>query len=271
LKINYKIIVYFLFTLITIYIFAPYTWLFTAAFSETASFVTKIPDNFTLENFVEVFQGNTLRWIMNTILISLVSVFLCVSVTSIGGYALSRNSFRGKSTMLYAIILTRVLPLTLLAVPIFSIILIANLMNTYTGLILVLVALQIPIGLWIMKGAIDSIPIEVEEAAQIDGATGWTILIQIILPLMKPGLAAVCVISLVGAWSNFLIPFILMSSESKMPISVGIYSSFGMWGTIDYPALATLCIIYMMPPIIFYLVLRPYFFQGLGSIGSINK
>lgn len=268
MKINYKIIVYFLFVLITIYIFAPYIWLFTAAFSETASFVTEIPDDFTLKNFVEAFQGNTLRWMMNSIFIALVSVFLGVSVTSIGGYALSRNSFRGKSTILYVIILAKVLPLTLLAVPIFGIILIANLMDTYTGLILVLVGLQIPMSLWIMKGAIDSVPIEVEEAAQIDGATGWTILIQIILPLIKPGLTAVGVISFVNAWSNFLLPFILMSSELKMPISVGIYSSFGMWGDIDYPMLATLCIIYMVPPIIFYLGLRTYFFQGLGSISS---
>jgi len=271
LKSNHRLIVYFIFALTFIYVFAPYTWLFTAAFSETADFETKIPETPTIKNFIEIFRGRTRTWILNSVLISLSTTALVAAVTTLGGYALSRSSFRGKGLLMYTIILFQVIPFTLLAVPIYSMLLLLNLLDTHLGLILVLAALQVPISLWIMKGTVDSVPVELEEAAEIDGATAITVVFKIILPLIKPGIAAVSVLAFVASWGNFLIPLILISSESKMPISVGLYSAFGIWGEIDFSHLAAMCIVYMLPVIIFYLWLRPYFSRGIRGVATGSK
>ncbi len=268
MKFNYRFIVYFIFVLALIYVFAPYLWVFTAAFSRAANFEIKIPRPPTLKNFIEIFKGKPRIWILNSVLISLSVVGLTIAVTSLGGYALSRSSFKGKAILMYMIILFQVLPFTLLAVPIYSILLLFNLLDTYLGLILVQAAIQVPISLWIMKGTIDSIPLELEEAAEIDGATGILILLKIILPLIRPGIAAVGVLAFVASWGNFLMPLILISSESKMPISVGLYSAFGIWGDIDYAQLAAMSLVYMLPVIIFYLCLRSYFSRGMGGVAT---
>jgi multiple sugar transport system permease protein len=267
----YRAFVYLLFILLLLYVFAPYLWLFTAAFSPAPNLEVEIPKNPTLMNFIRVFTGRTLRWILNSLIISFSVTLLSILATTPGGYALSRGTFKGKSTLMYGIILSRVIPGTLIVVPLYSMLFLFRLLDTHLGLIMVYVGGTIPLNLWIMKGAIDSIPRELEEAAEIDGASRMKILTYVIFPLIRPGLGAVSIMSFMAAWSGFLLPLILLNSDKKYPISVGLFTAFGIYGEVDYSLLATLCLVYMAPIIIIYLAVRSSFASGLASIGTIGK
>ena len=263
--------VYVAFLSLLVYVFAPYLWLIFASLSPKANLQLRLPDKVTLENFAEAFSGLTLRWIRNSFVLSLSVTLINVLVTTPGGYALSRGSFRGKSVLMYGIILTRIIPTTLIIVPLYGIMLGLRLLDTYTGLILVEAGVAVPFSLWIMKGAIDAVPLELEEAAEIDGASRLRILFSLILPLVAPGLGAVSVMSFVGAWGGFVMPLILLSTTSKYPISVGVFTAFGVQGEVDFANLATLCLSYMLPVIILYLTLGSYFQRGLGTLGSGDR
>ena len=169
---------------------------------------------------------------------------------------MSRSRFKGKATVMYTIILTRIIPITLLIVPIYSMMLILKLMDTHSSLILIFIGIVTPLNLWIMKGTIDSIPIELEEAAEIEGATKYKTIYYVIIPLIKPGLGAVSVLSFSAAWADFLLPLILLNSDKNYTISIGIFTAFGFFEEIDYSLLATMCIIYMLPILIVYLILE---------------
>jgi multiple sugar transport system permease protein len=146
-----------------------------------------------------------------------------------------------------------------------------RLLDTHIGLILVYVGMTAPFNLWIMKGAIDSVPLELEEAAQIDGASRLKILRTVVLPLIFPGLGTVGVLSFVAAWGGFILPLVLLSSGDKYPVSVGIFSAFGLDDEVDFAQLATMCIVYMLPVIILYLTVGNYFRKGLASIGAGDR
>lgn len=267
----FHLLVYLAFLLLIIYVFAPYIWLLTASFSTGANLTVRIPRHPTLANFVHVFTGQTFRWVGNSLLISVSATVGSIIVATPGGYALSRGTFRGRPTLMYAIILMRVIPATLVIVPLYGMFLATHLLDTYFGLILVYIAVSVPLNLWIMKGAADSIPRELEEAAEIDGGSRLRILRSVIFPLMGPGVGAAAVMSFMGAWGDFLLPLILLSNAKKYPISVGLFTAFGINGVVNYSELATLCLVYIVPIIAIYFSVGQAFSRGFGSIGIAEK
>ena len=210
------ILVYILFFILFVYLFTPFLWLITAPFLEDAFIDVRIPYSPTLKHFKAALTGETLNWIINSLYISFSTTILSILLAVPGGYILSRSKFKSKGTVMYTIILTRIIPTTLLIVPIYSMMLVLNLMDTHFSLILIFIGIVTPLNLWIMKGAIDSIPIELEEAAEIEGASKYSILYYVILPLIKPGIGAVSVLSFSAAWADFLIPLILLNSDKNI-------------------------------------------------------
>ena len=263
--------VYISFLVLFVYLFSPYLWLITAPFLDDAYIDVRIPFSPTLKHFKSALTGETFYWIINSLYISVITTIISIIVAIPGGYVLSRSKFRGKATVMYAIILTRIIPITLLIVPIYSMMLILKLMDTHSSLILIFVGIVTPLNLWIMKGTIDSIPIELEEAAEIEGATKISMIYHIIIPLIKPGLGAISVLSFSAAWADFLLPLILLNSEENYTISIGIFTAFGFFEEINYSMLATMCIIYMLPILIVYFMLSSSFSEGFGSIGTTEK
>lgn len=260
------------FAVTLIVMLTPYLWIVFASVHPAANISIQIPAHPTIRNYLKVFNGQILRWLFNSIIISLVTVVFSVSITGLGGYALSRMSFRGKGTLMYVILLCRVIPNTLLIVPLFSLLLMAGLINTFSGLTLIYIGLSIPLNLWIMKGSIDSIPFEMEEAAMLEGASSMKRFTSVIFPLMKPGIATVSMMSFMASWSQFLMPLIVISSKNKYPISVGLFTAFGSDpGVVDYSLLAAMSMIYLLPLVIFYFSVSNDLSKGLGSMGNMDK
>jgi ABC-type glycerol-3-phosphate transport system permease component len=131
-----------------------------------------------------------------------------------------------------------------------------GLLNTYRGVILILAALEAPLVLWIMKGFFDTVPIEIEEAAWVDGASRFGALFRIVLPLAGPGVAAGGLIGFIGAWNQFLVPLVLISDQDKVPVSIGLFRAWVSYTRVDWGFLAALAVVYVIPAIVFYMVAR---------------
>jgi multiple sugar transport system permease protein len=139
--------------------------------------------------------------------------------------------------------------------------------NTFWGAILVLTGMQLPLSLWIMKGFVDSIPIELEESAWLDGCNRFTGLVRVVFPLMGPGVAVTGLFAFLSAWGDFLIPLVLLRTPDKFPIAMGLYRAFNDRGGVDFGFLTALAVIYSLPTIGLYLIARRYLVKGMISGG----
>ena len=188
------------------FFFGPISWLLLASFNPTPSFAWAIPQPPTLMNYGQLFsESDILVWLRNSSVLAIGTMLATVSLAALAAYPLSRVSFPGKAVFMYTLLLARVMPIAAVIIPIFSIAVLLNLVNRFEGAILVLTAMQLPISLWILKGFVDSIPIELEKSAWLDGCDRMTALLRIVFPLLGPGVAVTALFAFLGAWGDFLI------------------------------------------------------------------
>jgi len=242
---------------LALFALGPFTWVLLAAFDPDANIFVQAPRTVSLENFQNAFtDAGGLRLIVNSLIYAGGATLILVVVTTLGGYALSRYDFPGRRTFMLSLLVVRVIPPTATIVPLFVLSKDLGFVDTYHGVILVLASLNVPFGLWIMKGYFDTVPIDIEEAAWVDGANRLQTAFRIVLPLAGPGVAAAALIGFIGAWGEFLIPLVLVSDPDKMPISIGLFRAWLNYTNVDWGLLAALSIIYMVPAVVFYVVAR---------------
>jgi multiple sugar transport system permease protein len=247
-----------------VFALVPFSWVALAAFDKDAGNYASIPKAWTLSNFAHVFsRAGGLRLVINSLIYAGGSTFLLVIVTTLAGYALSRFTFRGRRALMLGLLLTRVIPPTATIAPLYDLAIRLHLTDSYLGMILILSAYEVPLGVWIMKGFFDTVPIEVEEAAWVDGAYRLRTAFRIVLPLAGPGVAAAALIAFIDAWGDFLIPLILLSDPNKLPISIGLFRSWTSYTQVDWGLLGALSIVYMIPAVVFYVVARRALERGL--------
>jgi multiple sugar transport system permease protein len=247
-----------------VFALVPFSWVALAAFDKHAGNYASIPKAWTLSNFAHVFsRAGGLRLVINSLIYAGGATFLLVIVTTLAGYALSRFTFRGRRSLMLGLLLTRVIPPTATIAPLYDLAIRLHLTDSYLGMILILSALEVPLGVWIMKGFFDTVPIEVEEAAWVDGAYRLRTAFRIVLPLAGPGVAAAALIAFIDAWGDFLIPLILLSDPNKLPISIGLFRAWTSYTQVDWGLLGALSIVYMIPAVVFYVVARRALERGL--------
>lgn len=250
-------IAYLILVGMALFVVVPFTWLILAAVDSQATIFVKVPDTWTLENFHNLFvDQDGFRLILNSIIYAGGATIVLIVVTTMAGYVVSRFSFPGRRPLMLGVLLIRVIPPTATIAPLYVIATDLGLLNTYRGVILILAALEAPLVLWIMKGFFDTVPIEIEEAAWVDGANRMEALFQIVLPLAGPGVAAAGLIGFIGAWNQFLVPLVLISDQDKLPVSIGLFRAWVSYTRVDWGFLAALAIVYVIPAIVFYVVAR---------------
>jgi multiple sugar transport system permease protein len=129
-------------------------------------------------------------------------------------------------------------------------------------MILILATYQLPLALWIMKGFFDAVPTEIEEAAWTDGAGRLRTIYSIIVPLALPGVSAAALFTFIGAWGEFTLPLILLQSQDKMPLAIGLFRAFQQYYIIDYGQLTAMSLLYLAPSLLFFIVTRRYMMQA---------
>jgi multiple sugar transport system permease protein len=209
-------------------------------------------------------EGKAAGWLLNSLVIALGTTALSVGLGIPLGYALSRFSFRGKAVMTLALLFTQMLPEALMVVPLFSLFRRFDLLDSLTGLILVNSAFVLPIVALILKGAIDGIPRELEEAARVDGARPFKVLTRVNVPLIAPSIAATAVIAFFHAWNEYVFAVTFIFTKDKQPASVGIASFIGELGTPIQTVMAV-AFMFTLPAVAFYLFAQKYVVAGMTA------
>jgi ABC-type glycerol-3-phosphate transport system permease component len=217
----------------------------------------------TLDNYLHVLRYTRIPVAFrNSVILSLSSVLISLGLSTAAAYGFSRYSFKGNKTILLGLIVTRMLPVSILIIPIYVMINKMGLYDSYSGVILIYTSLNIPFSIWIMKGFFDSIPRQMDEAAVIDGCNSFQIFYKILFPLTKPGLIAVSIFAFFTCWNEFILSLVLTSSESVKPISQALYGFISEQG-VNWGNMMSSAVLAMIPPSLLFLIFQKQFISGI--------
>ncbi|MFQ5937108.1 MAG: carbohydrate ABC transporter permease [Acidiferrobacterales bacterium] len=246
-----------LLTVVSMPIVILYTWLFIDSISVTAA-DSIWPKAFTLRNWrflIERIEGHPSIWrvTINTLAFAVSTVAIVISTSATAGYALSRLRFPLRPQLLGGVLVLHAFPSISLIVAIFLTLRILGLYDTLVGVILVKAALEIPFGIWVMKGFYDAVPWEIEMAGIQDGASRFQVWSKLVLPQVTPGIAALAIFSFIAAWSEFILPLVLAPSSETQLLSVYLAGLLSDDYLTDYGLFKAVGLFYILPVMIFYL------------------
>ena len=223
------------------------------------------PGQFTLHGYIGVWtQLPFLRLLFNTLFFAGVTTFLCLIFDSMCAYALARLRFRGKTIAFWLIIATLMVPFQVTLIPVFIELFHFGWLNTYQGLIVPRATSAF--GIFLLRQFFLSIPIEIDEAAKIDGASHFRIYLQIILPLAKPALATVAVMNFMSLWNDLLWPLVVTSSSNMSTLPAGL-TLFGGSHIIDHSVLLAGATLSVLPVAIAFFLAQRFFITGIATTG----
>jgi|UniRef100_A0A7C5KF75 multiple sugar transport system permease protein len=271
LKKNFIIILNIIIFLIVIAFFAlPDLWMIFASLEKGATLNTVLPTpmNFTLTNYTNIFKS-LITPLANSLYICGLGTLVAIIISGIAAYPLSRYRFKLKAPIMYGMLFLSVLPITAMMIPAYSMFVTLNILDSRWATSLFMAATSIPVNVWILKSFFDTISIELEEAAWVDGATRFQSLFHVVMPLSIPGFAVAALLSFVGQWGNFYVPFVLLSDSNKFPLAVSIYNFFTSRGLPDFGQLAAYSLIYTVVPLVIYFLASKSLTAGL-NIGGLK-
>jgi multiple sugar transport system permease protein len=259
---------YVMMVMFSIFILVPFIWPFVSAFTNKPANVSSLylywPKEFTLSHFNEAIygRGQALTLLKNSLIVVIASILLALFVCSMGGYALSRGKFRFKRALMFSVLLIQIIPGTATVLPFYLIMRQFGLINTLPGLVLGITTGQIPFMLWVMKGFIDTVPMELEEASWLDGATQFQTLMRVVVPLSLPGIGAASILAFNGVWGAFFLPLILLSDGNKFTMPLGLFRAIVAYTNLDYGMLNAMSLLYLIPGFLIFIFARQYLIRG---------
>jgi arabinogalactan oligomer/maltooligosaccharide transport system permease protein len=229
-----------------------------------------IPIGATLESFrIVFFEKPFLSWIWNSLTITVATAIIGVILAATSAYAFSRYKFPGRSVGLIFLLTTQMIPAVMLLVPIYILAIKLGLVGTYRGLVVAYAVTAIPFSIWILKGYYDTIPIDLEEAARIDGCSELQAFMKILLPLSTPALAIVFLFNFTTAWNDYLLARIMLGSkEDLLTWPLGLQRLQGQFVT-QWGQFSAASILVAIPVMILFLYTSKYLISGL-TLGSVK-
>jgi ABC-type glycerol-3-phosphate transport system permease component len=226
---------------------------------------TLLPKEFTLGNYEYMLKvSNFPQQFSNSSIIAVLSALSVVFFGSLGGYSLTRFRFAGQGLSLRVILLTYLFPAVLLVVPMFIILRNLQLTDNYASLVIVHTATGLPLGLWLLRAYFQSIPIELDQAAMIDGASRLETLVDVLLPQAIPGMISIFIFIFVFSWGDYLWPLILITSRSQMTLPLGIHTYMNDMG-FEWGPLMALTVVFALPVVVLFTFLQSRLVRGLGA------
>ncbi len=257
---------------VALVILAPIIWMFSTSLKPNDQILTAtprwLPNPFSLEHFHRLFTQAedfpVARWLFNSAFISSTVTILVLWITSMAAYAFSRLHYKGRDALFIAVIATMMIPAQITLIPSFLIVQKLGWFNSYQGLIVP--GLAGAFGVFLLRQFFLSIPVELEEAAYMDGAGPGTIYWKVILPLAKPALAALAIFTFIGAWNDFVWPLIITNDISMRTLPVGIMIFQGRYVT-EYGATMATAAVCSVPTIIAFLIFQRRITEGIAMTG----
>lgn len=262
------VILYILILSVCVVLLIPFAWLLSTALKSEAAdlFVFPpqwIPDPIVWSNFIKSWEILPFgKYLFNTFFIAISTVVINLILSAMTGFALARMNFVGRQYILYGVLATTMIPFQVLLIPLFIVTLKLGLVDSYAGVILP-VAVN-AFGIFLLRQAFSTIPVDLEYAARIDGCTDWQIFIRVMLPLIKPALATLAAFTFVAQWNDFIWPLIVLKNRDLYTLQLGLASLQGVFG-VNWRYISAASIIALLPTIIFFLFTQRFFTKGITS------
>jgi multiple sugar transport system permease protein len=223
------------------------------------------PGDLTLEHYAELFSfADFGTYLLNSLLVSLAAAAAVTVIGVLGGYVLARFEFRGRGALMLAYLVTQMIPLFIALGPLYLLMSDLDLLNRLAGLMLVYVAMLVPFCTIIMRGFYERVPVALEEAAQVDGASRLTAMARVVIPVMLPGIAATFIFGFVQCWNELFLAITFIDSEDAKTIPVAM-NSFITQYDIDWGAMSAATVISVIPTLIMFAAIRRYIVEGLTA------
>lgn len=266
-----KLVLYVVLTIIAIIVIIPLLWMVSTSIKPKAEWfmpdIRWIPMRFTWENYEKILNNTNLpivKWFTNSLLVSGATTILVLLVDSLAAYAYARMQFRGKNTLFAILLATLFLPGMMFLIPNFLTVTQLGMLNSYAGVIIP--ALAGVFGVFFLRQFFESLPRELEEAAYIDGATRVQTFRLIALPLAKPALATLGIITFLGAWNDFLWPLLILKDRALQTLPPGLRTLQGAY-TSEYGQMMAGAVITSIPVLILYVLLQRYIVESVQTTG----
>ncbi len=229
-----------------------------------------IPPDATLESYrIILFDKPFLSWVWNSVAITVATALIGVIIAATAAYAFSRWKFPGRSVGLVFLLATQMIPASMLMIPIYILAIKLGMVGTYRGLVIAYCVTSIPFSVWILKGYFDTVPIDLEEAARIDGCSQLQAFMKVLLPLSTPALAITFLFNFMQAWNEYLLARVMLgSSESLMTWPLGLQRLQGQYQT-QWGQFSAGSILVMLPVVILFLYSSKYLISGL-TLGGVK-
>ena len=279
----YFVITVILLILLAIFFLFPLYWIVTGSVKEKTDIIIKagesvkwIPTTISWDNFARLFKSQTnlfgiemplaVRWLFNSVFISVVAMGLTCITSSLAGYALAKKRFWGRGVVFSLFVCAMALPKQVILIPLLREMSSLNLYNTIWAVIFPIVGW--PFGVFLMKQFSEGIPTEMLEAARIDGASEAKTFISIVLPMVKPGIGALAIFTFINSWNDYFMQLIMLSSTSNLTISLGI-AKLQAENSTDFGLIMAGAALAAVPIIIIFLIFQKYFTKGI-AMGAVK-
>ncbi len=250
-------------------VLVPFLWIFVASFRPSSDLIQSNPGfglgDLSLTNYQNLQQAaQYFTYLTNSAIVSLVSTIVSIILALLAAYSVYRTRYPGRRSLYLALIITYVFPGVVLLIPLYQLLGTVGLINNLFSLVIVNVTFTAPFSVWLMRGFFGAIPVGIEEAASIDGASRMRILLSIVLPLTAPGIAAAAIFSFVWSWTEYMFASAFIVDEGRKTLPVGL-GAFIQQYNIDWGLLAAAAVATAIPVIVVFAFIGRYFVEGLTA------
>ena len=249
----------------------PLAWMLSTSLKPSAEIFatppTLVPHHATVENFVRLFRDTSFPvYFTNSVVVSLATVVLTLAVSALGAYALTRFAFPGRDAVARLILLTYMFAPIMIIIPFYLIVKQLGIVNTRLALVLSYTTFCLPFCLWLLRAFFQAIPLELEEAALVDGASRGRAVLWVVLPLALPGIIATGIFTFILAWNDFLFALVLITSDELKTLPIGVNDLFNAT-IVDWGMIMAAGVMITVPTIAFFVAVQRYLIQGWGAGG----
>lgn len=268
------ILCYLLLMILALAVVVPVLWMISTAFkTEAQTYSPKpvwIPDPVTLDSFKKFFTTyNFGRMMFNSLATCIFAMIICIGCACLAGYGVTRFEFKGKKQRMNFLLVTQMFPSVMLVVPFYAVLSKYHLTNNLLGLVIVYAATNVAFSTWMLVSYFKTVPLELDEAARVDGASSFRIFWNIILPLIVPGIAAVAIFVLFNGWNEYMYSSVLISNDNLKTLTVGIISLNSQY-QIKWNDLMAASTVSSLPLVVLFICFQKYFIAGMtgGAVKS---
>jgi ABC-type glycerol-3-phosphate transport system permease component len=253
---------------LAVFVLGPIFWLVTTSLkprSEVFASPPKfLPGHLTFANYADVLTADTLQFFVNSVIVCLGTTVLCLAFSLLACFTLTRTGTRGRKPILVGVLVSQLLPQAVLLVPLYRAANTLGLLNSRFGLMVAYMTFTLPVAIWLLRGFLMAIPVELEEAARLDGLTEFGAYWRVIVPLARPGVAAVGIYVFFMAWQDFMYALVFLTDASKRTLPLGVLALIGSH-TIEWGQLMAVSALLLVPILLVFTFAQRYFIAGLTA------